>query len=83
MKSQYGTNNCHLLQINARSPHATDTAHTDQMPDPWGQFVKRKTEVRKKDYVCMWYKFPYYVFNDLAAIQRKLFKAHKHSVNIA
>lgn len=44
MKSTYGVNACHLLQINSRpqtSPDGESSEH-DNLPDPWTQFLSKK-----------------------------------------
>ncbi|XP_045191789.2 trafficking protein particle complex subunit 8-like isoform X2 [Mercenaria mercenaria] len=46
MKSSFGHQSCHLLQINSRSLTTVETMKTDaSYPDPWGQFLNRTTEV--------------------------------------
>lgn len=42
MKSEYGANNCFLLNINSRPPgQHEDTSH---LPDPWSQFLSRQSD---------------------------------------
>ena len=48
MKTTYGTNSCHLLQINSRHPsvaHQMDSSDelVGTLPDPWAQFLPRKS----------------------------------------
>ncbi|KAH3773005.1 hypothetical protein DPMN_174353 [Dreissena polymorpha] len=40
MKSSFGHQSCHLLQINSRSVTAVETTDTS-FPDPWGQFLHK------------------------------------------
>ncbi|XP_074645318.1 trafficking protein particle complex subunit 8-like [Tubulanus polymorphus] len=44
MKSMYGANACHLLQINSRSLTAAENMKGEltQMPDPWCQFLPKR-----------------------------------------
>lgn len=54
MKSTYGVNACHLLQINSRpqtSPDGESSEH-DNLPDPWTQFLSKKPT----DIPVSWYK---------------------------
>ncbi|XP_052816266.1 trafficking protein particle complex subunit 8-like isoform X2 [Mya arenaria] len=49
MKSSFGHQSCHLLQINSRSMTAVETMATDtSLPDPWGQFLHKTPETGKK-----------------------------------
>ena len=42
MKSEYGANNCFLLNINSRLPgQHEDAVH---LPDPWSQFLSRQAD---------------------------------------
>ena len=54
MKSVYGPNACHLLQIN--SVHHTGTNPRPNLPDPWSQFIiptSEDTLVRDYMYVVL------------------------------
>ena len=54
MKSVYGSNACHLLQIN--SVHHTGTNPRPNLPDPWSQFIiptSEDTLVRDYIYVVL------------------------------
>lgn len=42
MKSEYGANNCFLLNINTRPPGQHEDA--SHLPDPWSQFLCRHSE---------------------------------------
>lgn len=45
MKSTFGHQSCHLLQINSRSLTALSTMTTDaNLPDPWSQFLTKQPE---------------------------------------
>lgn len=44
MKTTYGVNACHLLQINSRSSSATEPPEQASMPNPWSQFMQRRQE---------------------------------------
>ncbi|XP_064640195.1 trafficking protein particle complex subunit 8-like isoform X2 [Lineus longissimus] len=44
MKSTYGANNCHLLQINSRSAQTAEAVTQTGLPDPWSQFLPRKVD---------------------------------------
>ncbi|CAH1780178.1 unnamed protein product [Owenia fusiformis] len=62
MKSTYGLNNCHLLQINSCTPQSTQNStpgstpgsNSDTgaaLPDPWAQFIQKKpNDFRDSDY---------------------------------
>lgn len=44
MKSTYGANVCHLLNMNSRSIHTAESLKTDNnLPDPWSQFLNKNT----------------------------------------
>lgn len=36
-KAKYESQNCFLLKVNSRSPHAINNEH---LPDPWSQFIE-------------------------------------------
>ncbi|KAK7505350.1 hypothetical protein BaRGS_00003512 [Batillaria attramentaria] len=45
MKSTFGAQICHLLQINSRSPHTLEAMRTGPSPpDPWSQFLPKTVE---------------------------------------
>jgi hypothetical protein len=45
MKSTFGAQICHLLQINSRSPITMETLKGGPSPaDPWSQFMPKATE---------------------------------------
>jgi len=45
MKSMFGHQSCHLLQINSRSMTAVETmTHDTSLPDPWGQFLHKVSD---------------------------------------
>lgn len=45
MKSTFGANVCHLLNVNSRSIHTAESLKTDNnLPDPWSQFLNKSTE---------------------------------------
>lgn len=54
MKSTYGANVCHLLNVNSRSIHTAESLKTDNnLPDPWSQFLNKNTpeqSVEGQDY---------------------------------
>ena len=46
MKSSFGHQSCHLLQINSRSLTTVETMKMDtSLPDPWGQFLNKPIDV--------------------------------------
>ncbi|XP_076470015.1 trafficking protein particle complex subunit 8-like [Babylonia areolata] len=48
MKSTFGAQICHLLQINSRSPSTLDTLKSGPSPpDPWSQFLPKTTETQE------------------------------------
>ncbi|KAL4234283.1 Trafficking protein particle complex 8 [Mactra antiquata] len=48
MKSSFGHQSCHLLQINSRSLTAVETMKLDtSLPDPWGQFLPKKIDIQE------------------------------------
>ena len=50
MKSVYGPNACHLLQIN--SVHHTGTNPRPNLPDPWSQFIiPTSADTLVRDYI--------------------------------
>lgn len=43
MKTTYGMNSCHLLQINSNIGQDVEgTQENPALPDPWSQFLKKK-----------------------------------------
>ena len=50
MKSTFGAQICHLLQINSRSPSMLETMKTGPSPpDPWSQFLPKTSESQVKN----------------------------------
>ncbi|XP_076111682.1 trafficking protein particle complex subunit 8-like isoform X2 [Mytilus galloprovincialis] len=74
MKSTYGANVCHLLNINSRSIHTAESLKTDNnLPDPWSQFLNKKNteqpvkKQQKTRYFIAWEGADYDIANGSGA----------------